>query len=254
MQSKAAVLFCGFLRCQEHTVESYQKYLLQSNDVDIFVSTWDIDDIIRPEIGLVSPGPVKIDKFLGMYSNNVKDYVVRPYEMTQITLPEVKELRQSPYDCFKTNPRAIKHGIVWANRIISMWYLISKGIRLMKNYEERTGILYDIVLRTRTDLMLTDSLLFKGTIAKNTIYGDGEFYNWDGNPSSQLCSDIFLGDSRTVECLSGLYKKSIDFYMRQNLDISNSESLFYTFCVQKDIFIEKTSFPYKRVKPCQFEN
>ena len=245
---RVALVFSGFLRCQHETINYFFDNIIRPYDCDVFMCTWNVKDVLRPELNQIpSEKNELITEFISLYKERLKDYLVRDFELCNQSFLKVRKNTDRLYDSFDINPRAKYHGLEWANRIMSMWYMIGESIKLVNNYESRRGISYDVVIRARTDVAPTSKIVLSD-MKNNCVYTDGSFYNHDGNPSSQICSDFFWCDSQTALKLSDLNTSINSIYNKFNFDVTNAEALFYIYSVINDIQPIKQPLNLKRFK------
>jgi hypothetical protein len=148
---KVALILTGHARRYRSTFESVRHHLLDKHDVDVYLSTWSVDNPGRrygapdwyeptpldlpPLLEAVKPVKTHIQDYHGYYSNRFPSI-----DTTSSTRPD---------DIFKVNEHAIVHGTFWVERQRDQWYMIQKGWQLIENPGQ-----YDIVFRLRVDTRL----------------------------------------------------------------------------------------------------
>jgi hypothetical protein len=244
---KVAVLFTGFLRQKEATKAEYEQKLLGRFDADVFVATWDAKDIARPQLNSdVEPrseGEVVGSEVTQFFAPRLKEYLILSYELFHQTTPAITEIDRSN-DLLKLNGRAAAHGTVWMNRLYSQWYMVRRGLQMIREYEERTGVRYDIIARARTDMRFLadfpephhDRLMFPST-----------YPNGAPVPLGSVADHFYWGGRDVMFQLETLCFEIATMYERQNVDATYAEALFYAFALKHDIYLQPFDTQYERV-------
>lgn len=152
---KIAVCLSGHYRTHDTTfLNSYEK-LYSKYDCDVFLHTWNIngsrinfkndEEAIEDLTPLVWTSKQLKQKF------NFKAVVIEDYkQLHQKFLNDSKLAREK-----RNNIQALKNRR--AVHLYSMWYKALKCYQMMELYAKQTNTKYDIVIKTRPDLLLFDS-------------------------------------------------------------------------------------------------
>jgi hypothetical protein len=247
MTLKVAVLFTGFLRQKEVTKSDYEQKLLERFDADVFVATWDLKDIARPDLNSdveqKAESEVTGSEVAGFFTPRLRDYLILSYDLFRETTPAIKEIDR-PNDLLKLNGRAAAHGAVWMNRLYSQWYMVRRGLQMIREFEERTGVKYDVIARARTDMRFLsefpepdmDSLMFPSTYPGGTPV-----------PLGAVADHFYWGGHDVMLKLETLCFEIATMYERQNIDATYAEAVFYAFAVKHDIYLQPFDAQYERV-------
>jgi len=117
---KKAISFSGQSRFVLEGLKSFQDNLINFNDYDIFIHTWE--------------GPLNKD----CYSYEPKSILIEPQK--NVVPSNVKESSKEAFIHF------------------SMFYSIKESLRLLNEYEQKNNIKYDSIIRTRFDVSLESKL------------------------------------------------------------------------------------------------
>src|SRR5436190_4140857 len=173
---KIGLVLFGHLRSFRSAHGSFKiflKTLQHVGDVDVFCHTWDIEDSVtsawwkdhRPD----DPPPATVEK--------------KELEQTYFpVLYTVEQSRQFDADDYSVYSSSSIPGI------LSMLYSQMQAFKLLEKYESENGFKYDVVIKTRYDLLYEITADFTNCIKAN----DGIFLP-SSNPYELIgsCSDIF---------------------------------------------------------------
>lgn len=155
---KVALVMTGHMRGYRHAYEGIKKFLLDQHDVDIYISTWDVDNPGRYVADWTSVYYQPIDPLVYLYQPK-KIHVEQHQQFYANRYPSMNlGSLDRPDDVFKVDAHAINHGSLWVERIRDMWYIIKKGYMLIDNPKE-----YDVIMRLRLDTVLEDFVLRETT-------------------------------------------------------------------------------------------
>lgn len=156
-------------------LENYRYFLEHFPQADIFIHTWAIDsnssyaEWIDPN-GLILSDPINIS------------VVYKPIKMLVEAFSEYKT----------RNPNL-------QSNVAAMYYSIFKADQLRREFENVGGFEYDLVIRARFDLRILKRL-------PNIKPEPGAIYYADLIRDHEVpCDWLFLGDSKTMAKLSGLF-------------------------------------------------
>jgi hypothetical protein len=155
---KVAFVFSGIIKELNKTTEIFQKKIQEFN-ADVYASFWDIEN------------PYENDTVENFKANfNPKQLEIENWEAwNKSTWNILKTEIQAPLDLFHTGQEAVSKGNHFA-----MWYKIWKANTLTKlNLEP-----YDVVVRLRTDLVLSDWFEPKINPHLNIPHGTVWIGNW----------------------------------------------------------------------------
>jgi hypothetical protein len=242
-----AVLFTGFLRQKEDTKTAYEEKLLSRFNADVFVATWDITDIARPDLGSDTEARIGSEvigsEVREFFAPRLRDYLIAPYDLFRATTPLIVE-KDRPYDLIKLNGRAAQHGVVWMNRLYSQWYLVRRGLQIIQEFEERTGKKYDIIARARTDM------LFRSDFPEPSVSKLMYPASYPGGaivPPGSVADHFYWGGSEVMQKLQDMSFAIEKMYERQNVDATYAEALFHSFAVKHDLYLQPFEAQYERV-------
>jgi hypothetical protein len=157
---KLAILLVGHIRSFKDNSASFIKYLVEPYDPDIFIHTWDTQDIISPRgqipqsfTGINEKAAslgITVEELLG--TNKKADF--EPYlklEPKKIVVERWQDVEQTikwADDYFTKR--------LWCDQPILTMSITRKAYvcnQLKKQFEEEHGFKYDIVLKTRPDII-----------------------------------------------------------------------------------------------------
>ena len=187
-QMKIGLVLSGNLRSYRHTLSSFNKLketLQQSGQVDVFCHTWNIEESVTPswwkenKPGNTPPATV---------SNKQIEESFSPVEFI---IESSRQFDDSGYNFPSSVPFA---------GVLSMLHSQYEAYRLLKAYEQHQGFQYDVVLKSRYDLLYEIAAGFNNIVtdsATNEI-----LYIPSSNPYELIGSgsDIFaIGSRNSIE-------------------------------------------------------
>jgi FkbM family methyltransferase len=137
---KVAIILTGHMRCWELLWPQFKSKFIDRYNPDLFVSTWSEEGWWRPNStkGYNDAAPLfNQSKFIELYKPKVievQDYKVQEHYLTEVS---------KKYSNYIHNPK----------NVVSMFYKIARGFKLLKDYVKRTNTQYDLVIRMRVDLV-----------------------------------------------------------------------------------------------------
>lgn len=198
---KIALCLSGHIRNLEENYLSLKNNLLNFYDVDVFIHTWDtygwrVDgiDITTQEDGF---------KGFDYYSGNINQIkineILKPKKMVIDNYKDFESIFVEKSKSY-TNLRCPDKDR--PSNMASMWYKIMKCNELKKHYEEENNFKYDIVIRTRPDLVyfapIIDEnilLLYKKAVIVPIVESHG------------FASDLMaVGSSKIIDIASNVYE------------------------------------------------
>ena len=188
---KIAICFSGQLRDLERT-KDYWTSIIKKYDMDVYASIWDVEN-----------------KKLGDTVENFH----RIYD--------VKKVEVERFDTFENSTLSIlRMGIKSPNSLqahlkqscsnfgtMGMWYKVWRANLLTKEL----GIDYDIVIRTRTDIIFDDKMIITDNNMLNVPYGRVKTSDW---PNSDGIADLFAyGKPKVMD-----YYSTCLFFMMEHIN------------------------------------
>ena len=172
---KIALCLSGQIRSYQKSYEYYLKNLIENNDVDVFIHTWNIDTDIYTEL-------------------NTFNQLKETFKPKSFSLS-----KQFPEDQFK-NYTVIDER--WpAKNTFQMWYSVFKANELKREHELTNGFKYDMVVRTRFDFALNTKIDLN--IEKNKLYVPNDLIKGTIDPNQMAANDQFAyGDSDVMDLYS----------------------------------------------------
>jgi hypothetical protein len=128
---KICLLLSGDMRNVYETFPSFKSNLLDRYDTDIFISTWNSDKV-NQSINLFNPISIDIENYEAGFQSKWNE-LVSQYEYK-----------------LETNANLVS--------MISMWYKTLRVSQLKKKYEGLMGFKYDLVIKTRPDIILEEPI------------------------------------------------------------------------------------------------
>ena len=155
---KVAFVFSGIIKELNKTTEVFQRKIEEFN-ADVYASFWDIEN------------PEEEDTIENFKNNfNPKQLEIESWDAWEkSTWDIIKTEIQTPVDLFHTGQEATSKGNHFA-----MWYKIWRANILTKLNPEQ----YDVVVRLRTDLILSDWFTPKINEFLNIPHGTVWIHNW----------------------------------------------------------------------------
>lgn len=156
---KIAICLSGHLRRFEATASSLLSQVKADHDCDIFIHTWD-------RMGYSSA--YKTD-FIQDITLKYSPRITHHYHPKKIIIEDsmfVEELKRQG-DQYAPHLRGVpKH----VGHMASMFYKIYAANELRKQYEVESGIKYDWIIRSRTDLLFHEKINFPEDKSPSNIY------------------------------------------------------------------------------------
>lgn len=198
---KVALCLSGHIRNLEQNYYSIKKNLLDYYDTDIFIHTWDTYGW-RIEGNLITSGGFKgfdhysdkIDAQNIIDLINPKKIVIEQYENYESEFLKKAEKYKNNLK-FPDKDRPVN--------VVSMWYKINKCNELKTQQELENNFKYDIVIRSRPDLVY-----FKPIIDENVLLLYKKVLLIPQIESHGHATDIFsIGSSKIIDIASDVFNK-----------------------------------------------
>lgn len=237
---KIALCLSGYLRTFKDCYPSILENVIQDNDCDIFIHTYDKVGVSKgwkkPETGELYTEPT----INGPYAEGYREFRPKCTEDIDIqfleTIPYIKtivtERLEDIHHLFIKN--FTNKGVsIFSNinEIANVIYKIYKCNELKKEYEKEHNFKYDLVIRTRGDQVFTKRISYdfpKNKILMNSYHvGDEDFVNHVKGGGEELClSDRFAaGSSENIDYLSDLYLYIEEYFSKNQITFSPIEQL-----------------------------
>ena len=240
-----ALLLTGFLRKRHETFEALRQHVARHYDTTLFVATWDIADSARRGVreAELDPTPLTTRDVVQTYGDLLGDCRVRSHELYERHARRITA-RSRPYDLFDVNPRAAEHAVYWMDRLFAQWYIVRDGLQMITEHERLTGRTFDLICRTRTDILFEGDLPpwpDERVLVSAALPGE--------MPSDRgWIPDFFaIGPSSEMRLLTDVCYSIERMYDRQNVDTTNAENLLLHVLVREDIPISFQHVPFRRV-------
>lgn len=152
MKKKIALVLTGHLRSHKENLDNLKKFLLDNNNVDIFVSTWDINYTGPKRPNKNKPNVLAFRKF---DDDEIKENLKIYPNVKALKIHSADKAHEDTYEKFSSligkkwqNGKAVKSCVAW--------YCVSEGFKLVENPND-----YDILMRFRFDINLVSPLELK---------------------------------------------------------------------------------------------
>jgi len=214
---KIAVVFTGHARGYKKIYENFKKHLLDVHDVDLYISTWSVDNPGRAAgHAWAETPPIDLSPMIEMYKPKkifIEDH--NKYYANRFSPIDIHSSLR-PDDVFKVDPHAINEGSLWVERMRDMWHIIKQGFDLIDNPTD-----YDILIRLRFDIIL-NSFVIQDTIGTNNLV-------------AMFVKDLEVHDLLMYGLPASMmaYSKLFDYielmYVNNNVNISHSDLMLGTY-------------------------
>ena len=212
---KVALLLTGHARTYKIAYESIKKQLLDRYDVDVYLSTWSVDNPGRAKgtADWAEPMPLDLDGLISTF-NPLKVHVEDHYEFYANRFPTVDIWSSTrPDDVFKVNAFAIECGTFFVERMRDQWYMVKKGWDLIEDPAQ-----YDVIVRLRLDMYLDDITL----TSDNLVTPDRPV---DGIDRGAVCDLMAYGPPAHMEKYCALFDNIEPMYVNDNVNIAHADEM-----------------------------
>ena len=211
---KIALILTGHARRYRTTFDSVKHHLLNQHDVDIYLSTWSVDNPGRRYGAPDWYEPTSLD--LNAVNTIINPYriYVEDYHTFYANRPPPIDIWSSnrPDDIFKTNQHAIVHGTFWVERQRDQWWMIKKGWELIENPEQ-----YDIIFRLRVDTKINVlNIKNNGKIIIPDTEVNGEW---------SVTDHMAYGPPKLMEQYCHLFDHIGPMYYNDNVNIAHADEM-----------------------------
>ncbi len=211
-----AVCFSGQLRSIELTHKNINKFLNKNfEDYKIFAHI---------------PENKKINQQFDQYFQN-SVYIVEKDPSIRKT-----KLKNNQFKSVKNKFKSLKEAKI---AHMQQLYGIFKCNELKKEYEAKNNLVFDWVLRCRSDLMFYDSNLDLSKMNNKYLYTPN-FHNWSG-----INDRFIISSSENMDTFADLY----NYILQNEIDGFNAESIFKNYLDAKSIELrEVNTVRFNRVR------
>lgn len=208
---KIAILLFGHLRDFEICADSIKDNVIQDNECDVFIHTWDESEVKTVSWHQQRTKMKSIDS--SIMDTIKKKYNPKKFYIEHQDVYPKERIIESPYI---NGLRSSTAGIYW------MFYSMKKANEMRKQYQKESGTEYDIVLVTRPDVRFLNKLDINKIITQAKVIGlkmdNCRFFG--ATPIS-----MNYGASLYINCPNDLLffgcPSVIDAYINANSDISD---------------------------------
>lgn len=246
MAKKIAICISGYLRTFEECYPTIFKNIIQNNDVDIFIHTY---DKLGNSSGWRHPIDLSEDFNMSFLEN----------------IPNIKVIAVQKWDDIKyqfEKFRQFQPNITNINVIACIFYKILMCNKLRKEYEIENNIKYDLIIRMRGDQIFERKINLEFPENKILInaypWGDedyihhfvGDDCNQDGcrNETEWINDRFAVGNSENIDYLCDLYNHFEELITNEKY--AELEHILYKHLAKNNIELEKRNLQfYVKHKP-----
>ena len=212
---KIAIVMTGHAKGWQRTYEGLQTCILGQHDVDIYISTWDVDNAGRSG-GADDYPAFNTTPMMDLYKP--KKFCVENHTKYHENRFPTLSFEEREHDVFKVDAHAKTHGSYWVERMRDMWYIIKKGFQLIENPQE-----YDIIMRLRFDIVF-DEITFQ-KIEVPVFIGVSE--------ALMHVHDLFgYGPPDKMAVYFHLFDYIETMYRKDNVNIAHSDEMLGTYLMK----------------------
>jgi hypothetical protein len=220
---KVAVCLTGHMRTWEACFPSFKRYIIDIYNPDIFIHTWDKLNTKTNNNNYINDDSVNINSIIEQY--NPKDIIIENWADVKNSIENRSKyfINKGIYD----DP---------VNTISQhrKWFLCNE---LKNNYEKSHQISYEIVLKTRPDVVFTDNFIFN---VDNLIYTPTLY-------SYETISDILAyGSSHLINIYCDIYNNLESIYDISQLrrySLFNPHNVLMNYLLINNIQYKKINMP-----------
>ena len=241
---KIALCVSGLMRTFVKCHESIIKHIIEPNQADLFISTWNVLGVgtykVPGQPWIPMPGEEKNiseDQIRSTYGDYLKELHIEDWESTQKNFwAELKASRRNKPHWVAHDPRmmAVTH------RLASMHYKIGQANRIRKEYENKNGIKYDYVIRGRPDIKHNKTLkLSEYDIKWPDVFCDKE------HSYGYVCDQFCFGTSEVLDIYCSVYPKIWKY--NNQIAAYNAENMMQHHLLVNGINVITINMDYKVV-------
>jgi hypothetical protein len=214
---KVALLLTGHARTYNVSYEGIKNCLLDQHDVDVYISTWSVDNWgrVKGTADWVEPMPLNIQNVIDLYQP-YKIHVEDHFKFYSNRFPIIDIVSSTrPDDIFKVNPFAIECGTFFVERMRDQWYMVKQGWQIIENPEQ-----YDVIIRLRFDLYLDNINLDLGK--SNIVIPDRKVEGWE---RGSVCDLMAYGPPTQMKKYCKLFDSIEPMYVNDNGPIHHADEM-----------------------------
>jgi hypothetical protein len=273
---KIALCITGHLRSFPNTLPYLKRLLLDAYDTDVFLTSWKEPDARITDEALSAYKPVQhhiydYSQYEGPFrkiTDSVNALRIKRLEVTSLQDWAFDDVQPAPYPGYEQLPLDTRQHPIGIP-VVSQFFQVQSCLRLVREYTERTGTHYDLVIRIRPDLLLftqhsqyasTSFPDFAGRYRpeENKLelapLPDGSLYSVvlrriNGTTYSMLNDYFYYGSQATMLQLCDLcdgYSEHLAYMKQQQLPVALqgvNESILYYFARRKGIRVVSHQTP-----------
>ena len=257
MNKKIAICLSGYLRTFKECYPSILKNVIQDNDCDIFIHTYDKIGLskgwIKPDTGEILTEPLNVRpatvgyvEFRPKLIENIDiEFLENIPQIKIVVVEKLEDIKNKFVQKFTNRNISIFSNI---DEIANVLYKIYKCNELKKQYEKENNFIYDVVIRTRGDQIFTKKIDLdfpKDKILINAYpWGDEDFVEHLVGGEDICLSDRFAaGSSSNIDYLSDLYLYIEELFANNTITYSPLEQLLKIHLENK-IELEKRNLAF----------
>ena len=226
--SRVAVCISGQPRSVEQGFEFINKHVIQPNQADVFIHTW------QPTATEAFINPVNGSEVGDAVGAGITNTILDLYKPHGVIFDV-----QFPFDEKDYNDRAYPG--MKASWILSMWYSVQMANWLKCNAEDEFGPKYDAVFRMRFDWALTDDQVVENT-ASNVVTVPSDCAHGAG-----INDQFAVGSSKNMDIYSSVYDHIEEYYRHDNQPFCN-EILLKHHLTKQGVEINRMSMGYGLIR------
>ena len=194
---KVCLLLSGGMRTATETFTSFKSNLLDRYDTDVFISTWNYDNVYE-SIDLFNPISFDVENYEAGFQSKWE---------TLVTHNQHK---------LETNANLVS--------MISMWYKTLRVNQLRTQYENLMGFKYDLIIKTRPDIKIEEPINLIQSPNLSIPYGwdwsggINDLMAWGNQSNMQVYCELFY---MFIELANSMNKINPETMLRQYLNIKN---------------------------------
>jgi hypothetical protein len=194
---KVCLLLSGGMRTATETFTSFKSNLLDRYDTDVFISTWNYDNVYE-SIDLFNPISFDVENYEAGFQSKWE---------TLVTHNQHK---------LETNANLVS--------MISMWYKTLRVNQLRTQYENLMGFKYDLIIKTRPDIKIEEPINLIQSPNLSIPYGwdwsggINDLIAWGNQSNMQVYCELFY---MFIELANSMNKINPETMLRQYLNIKN---------------------------------
>src|SRR5438105_12107866 len=148
MSIKIALCLSGHMRSYKQCLENYKENIFSKFDVDVFIHTWDRN----PNYDLFQDKIIDTQEIINLYKQAGASNVFIFIE-TADSLDNIEDMSKNKImEYWKTDNKICHINLIY------QYYKIYKVHKMKREYELENNIIYDIVIRSRPDIIFNNKV------------------------------------------------------------------------------------------------